>query len=116
LAEFLAPYDYREQVRAEPSAPPSKLHVGLGSVWVHRRQLVDPLRLIYVDDDSIAHPTSFFVRGHSYRLLGMIETDIHLFGTAGEGAPRVNLLGTDILGRDRFTRLMHAIRYTLSVC
>jgi peptide/nickel transport system permease protein len=57
------------------------------------------------------------VRGHSYQLLGIVETDIHLFGlvTGPEGL-RINLLGTDMLGRDRFSRLMHAIRFSLIVC
>jgi peptide/nickel transport system permease protein len=116
FADFLAPYDYRQQVRGEPSAPASKIHFAIGRPSVYRRQLVDPLRLIYRDDDSLAHPISFFVRGHSHRLLGIVETDIHLFGTIGDEAPRINLLGTDILGRDRFSRLMQAIRFSLIVC
>ena len=59
----------------------------------------------------------FFVRGYSYKLLGIAETDIHLFGvrsTAGL-APRINLLGTDQLGRDRFSRLLYAVRFSLIV-
>lgn len=116
FADFLAPYDFRQQVRGEPSAPPSKLHLSVGRVYVHRRQLVDPLRLTYVDDDSVAHPVSFFVHGSSHRILGILETDVHFFGVTGSDAPRINLLGTDNLGRDRFSRLMHAIRFSLIVC
>lgn len=116
FADFLAPYDYREQVRAEPSAPPSRIDLSLGRPTVHGRQLVDPLRLIYADQDSVIQPVSFFVRGYPHRVLGIIETNVHLFGVEGENVPRVNLLGTDILGRDRFSRLMHAIRFSLIVC
>jgi peptide/nickel transport system permease protein len=116
FADFLAPYDYREQVRGEPSAPASKVDFALGRPTVYGRQLVDPLRLIYINEDSGVFPISFFVHGHSYSLLGLVETDIHLFGVSGENAPRANLLGTDILGRDRFSRLMHAIRFSLIVC
>src|SRR5688572_17944864 len=116
FADFLAPYDYREQVRAEPSAPPSRIDFALGRPTVHGRELVDPLRLTYVDQDSVMHPVAFFVHGQPHRVLGIIETDIHLFGTYGENVPRVNLLGTDILGRDRFSRMMHAIRFSLIVC
>lgn len=117
FADFLAPYDYRQQSRAEPSAPASSLHFVTGRPLVSVRRLVDPLRLIYVDDDaSTAREVEFFVRGSSYRLLGLIETDLHLFGVAGDNAPRINLLGTDMLGRDRFSRLMHAIRFSLIVC
>lgn len=116
LADFLSPYDYREQSRNEPSAPPSRLHLSSNGPYVSARRLVDPLHLTYADDDSISEPISFFVRGHSYRILGVIETDLHLFGVRGDQAPRVNLLGTDILGRDRFSRLTHAIRFSLVVC
>ena len=117
FADFLAPYDYREQDRAMPSAPPSTLTWSVGRPMVLSRTLVDPLRLTYVDDDvSTAREIEPFVHGSSYRLLGGLETDVHLFGVSGDDAPRVNLLGTDILGRDRFSRLMHAIRFSLIVC
>jgi len=39
-----------------------------------------------------------------------------LFGIRGDDAPRLNLLGTDALGRDRLSRLTHAIRFSLLVC
>jgi peptide/nickel transport system permease protein len=48
----------------------------------------------------------------------MWPTDRHLFGLreeAGAGAPRVNLLGTDALGRDRWSRLLIASRFSLLV-
>jgi peptide/nickel transport system permease protein len=44
----------------------------------------------------------FFVRGYRYRLLGLISTDIHFFGTS-DGQP-VHFLGTDKLGRDLLSR------------
>ena len=118
FADFLAPYDYREQSRREPSAPPSSLHLSMARPMVRSRTLVDPLRLTYRDDDiSTAHEIEFFTRGFSYSLLGLVETDLHLFGVSqADEAPRVNLLGTDNLGRDRFSRLMHAIRFSLIVC
>ena len=117
FADFLAPYDYRQQSRTEPSAPPSTLHFDLGKVKVTSRRLVDPLRLVYADDDvSTAREVELLVRGSSYKLLGLIETELHLFGVAGPDGPRLNLLGTDNLGRDRFSRLMHAIRFSLIVC
>jgi len=84
---------------------------------VFSKTLSDPLRLIYLEDRTRAFPLELFVHGYSYRLLGLIETDIHLFGVRGsENSPGVNLLGTDMLGRDRFSRLMHAVRFSLIVC
>jgi peptide/nickel transport system permease protein len=122
FADFLAPYDYRQQSRGEPSAPASRLHFrdASGQIafrpFVYQRNLTDPLRLTYVDDTSQAFPVGFFVRDAPYELLGVIESDIHLFGVQGENAPRINLLGTDNLGRDRLSRLMHAVRFSLIVC
>lgn len=127
FADFLAPYDYRQQSRGEPSAPATSIHFAdpvrdphgpsTFRPVVYSRRLTDPLRLIYVEDSTQRFPVEFFVRGNSYRLLGLVETNVRLFGVGGgENAPRLNLLGTDNLGRDRFSRLMHAIRFSLVVC
>lgn len=117
FADFLAPYEYSEQRRNELWAPSSSISfTGLRPV-VHPRSLDDPLRLTYVDDRSQAFPVRFFVQGDSYRLLGLLETNRHLFGVEpGASATRINLLGTDALGRDRFSRLLHAMRFSLVVC
>lgn len=122
FADFLAPYDYRQQSRTEPSAPSTSVYFRDPSgglhvrPFVYSRRLTDPLRLAYTDDTSRMYPVSFLVRGPSYELFGVFETDLHLFGVAGENAPRANLLGTDALGRDRLSRLLHAIRFSLVVC
>ncbi|MEP7148162.1 MAG: ABC transporter permease [Acidobacteriota bacterium] len=123
FADFLSPYDYRQQSRSEPSAPASAIHFRDADGAFHFRPMVystrltDPLRLIYEENRTQAFPIESFVRGYSYTLLGMFETDLHLFGvTQIQNGPRVNVLGTDILGRDRFSRLMHAVRFSLIVC
>lgn len=123
FADFLSPYDYRQQSRSEPSAPASGIHfrdpngtIGLRPV-VYRNRLTDPLRLLYDEDRGQAFPLELFTRGYQYRMLGLIQTDLHLFGVGqSENAPRLNLLGTDNLGRDRFSRLLHAVRFSLIVC
>lgn len=123
FAEFIAPYDYREQTRNEPSAPASSIHFvdSDGSFhlrpFIYSRKLADARNLRYEENTSQSYPLSFFVRGNTYNLLGLFRTDIHLFGVeaADDETPRVRLLGTDQLGRDRFSRLLVATRFSLLV-
>jgi peptide/nickel transport system permease protein len=117
FAGFLAPYGYGAQSRSEPSAPATRIHFSGLSPIIHPRRVEDPLRRTYTEDTSVSYPVGFFVRGSSYNLLGLGETDVHLFGVRSTSgiAPRINLLGTDQLGRDRFSRLLYAIRFSLVV-
>jgi hypothetical protein len=52
---------------------------------------------------------SFFGRGETYRLFGLIPADRHLF-TTKQGAYPVFLLGADHLGRDLFSRIVYGSR------
>ncbi|HEX5964370.1 MAG TPA: ABC transporter permease, partial [Pyrinomonadaceae bacterium] len=117
FAGFLAPYDHSAQSRLEPSAPATRIHFNGLTPIIHPRRVEDPLHRTYAEDTSVAFPVGFFVRGYSYRLLGVTETDVHLFGVRSTSgiAPRINLLGTDQLGRDRFSRLLYAVRFSLIV-
>jgi peptide/nickel transport system permease protein len=125
FADFLAPYDYRSQLRGEPMSPPSEVHFrDAGGNWharpfIYARRMVDPLERRYVEDASRAYPLALLAKGYGYKLLGVFPTTRHLFGLRDEGEtqpqPRVQLLGTDTLGRDRFSRLLIASRFSLVV-
>lgn len=128
FAEFLAPYDYRAQSRGEPFTPSSEIHFrDTQGAWhvrpfIYARRLVDPLERRYEEQTERAFPLELFARGYQYKLLGVWPTDRHLFGLrdgagggSGVGAPRLNLLGTDALGRDRWSRLLIASRFSLLV-
>lgn len=58
-------------------------------------------------------PVGLFVKGHSYRLLGLIPTDIHFFGST-DGRP-IHLLGTDKLGRDILSRGIVGSQISLTI-
>ena len=117
FAGFLAPYDHSAQSRLEPSAPATTIHFSGLRPIIYPRRVEDALRRTYTEDTSVGFPIGFFVRGYSYKLLGIVETDVHLFGVNSTSgiAPRINLLGTDQLGRDRFSRLLYAVRFSLIV-
>lgn len=122
FADFLAPYDYRSQSRRELLAPASTIHFrDAEGNWharpfIYAQRLVDPLERRYEEETTRAFPLALFTRGATYKLLWIFPTDRHLFGLedAGEAA-RVHLLGTDGLGRDRFSRLLVASRFSLVV-
>ena len=124
FADFLAPYDYRSQLQREPMAPPTTIRFRDEHGRWHIRpsvcaqQLTDPLKRSYFENRSQCFPLDLFAHGYRYKLLGIFEADYHLIGVKGAGSdhvPRVNLLGTDDLGRDRLSRLLIATRFSLLV-
>jgi peptide/nickel transport system permease protein len=135
LAGFIAPYAYSAQAREETYAPATAIHFydddGGGfhaRPFIYARRLTDRLTNAYAEDTSRRYPLTLFARGDNYKLLGLFTTDRHLFGVVGEEAhpderptrrvpttPRVNLLGTDINGRDRFSQLVVAAQFSLAV-
>lgn len=74
------------------------------------------LRMEWQIDESQKIPVRFFAKGYEYKILGLIPTDIHLLGVASpEAEEAVHVLGTDRLGRDQWSRLMHGSRVSLSI-
>jgi peptide/nickel transport system permease protein len=67
----------------------------------------------WVEDTTKRYPIYLFVGGWEYKMLGLIPTNVHLFGTAEGG--RLFLLGTDRFGRDIFARSILAGRISLTM-
>ena len=68
--------------------------------------------LIGPDYDN-PRPIRFFVEGYGYKVLGLIPSHTHLFGTA-DGKP-FHLLGTDKFGRDILSRGILGSRISLAI-
>ena len=119
FAEFFAPHDQFQRHNDFINAPPVLVRVfDDGRV---RRPFVYPLvqtrnevtlRREYAADTTRRLPLVLFVRGDPYKLWGIFRTDVHFFGTRGGEA---FLLGTDRLGRDMLSRVIHGARISLSI-
>ena len=71
---------------------------------------------VYTEDPSQIVPLVFFAPGFDYKLFGIIPANRHLIGVAG-GNPEETLflLGTDLEGRDMWSRIMFATRTSLTI-
>jgi len=120
FSEFFSPYDIYKRYMKYVECPPQKIHFWDENgfhlqpfVYAVKRE-IDPKtwRKIYTEDKTKKYPIYFFVRGDKYKLWNLFSTEIHFFG-AKEGV--VFLFGTDMLGRDLFSRNLHAARISLSI-
>jgi peptide/nickel transport system permease protein len=120
-AGFLAPYGTRTVAAEFAYAPPQRLRfVHEGRIQVrpfvygYERHFNDATwEWEYLPDPAQKLDLRFFVAGEAYRFWGLIETRLHLFGVPEPA--QVFLFGTDKLGRDLFSRNLHAIRVSLTV-
>ena len=72
------------------------------------------LRMEWARDPNRKMPVRFFAPGAPYRALGLFETNVHLLGPADAGQ-RIFLLGSDRLGRDQWSRIMHGTQTSMTV-
>lgn len=117
FAEFLAP-STADSYRAEYAyAPPQPLHFSVDDgLYVYGyKSTVDKASLErkFTDDPTQKIPLEFFDRGEPYKLWGLIPTDIHLIGPAGDRP--LYLAGADRQGRDLLTRTIYGTRISMSI-
>jgi peptide/nickel transport system permease protein len=72
------------------------------------------LRMEWATDPQKKVPVRFFAPGFSYRIFGLFESNRHLIVPA-DPAQRIFLLGSDRLGRDQWSRIMHGTQTSMTV-
>lgn len=121
FADFIAPYTKDFSDRTMAYVPPSKIFTidenGKFSkpyTYNYKREFdsVD-LKIIYSLDRSQKHYIKFFSKGQKYKFLGLIPMKHHLITTDENG--RLYLLGTDINGRDVFSRILFGGRISMTI-
>lgn len=121
FADFLAPYTPEQRFNTFSYRQPTPIHIvdvqgKLQWPFVYGTKAErDPgtLAMIYKVDTNVILPIRFFVHAEPYKLLGIINTDIHLFGVDKPNG--VFLFGTDMIGRDLLSRTMYASRLSLTI-
>lgn len=120
FAEFVAPYDPGHYDADLTLAPPQSLHFFDNGRFQWRPFVygvsseydLNTFKTTYTVDKELKYPIHFFVQGDPYKLWGLFESDRHLFGVE-EGT--VFLFGSDNMGRDVLSRVIHGGRVSLSI-
>ena len=121
FADFIAPYTKDFSDRTMAYVPPSKIFTidenGKFSkpyTYNYKREFdSQELKIIYTLDRSQKHYVKFFAKGQKYKFLGLIPMQRHLVTTDESG--RLYLLGTDINGRDVFSRILFGGRISMTI-
>ena len=121
FADFIAPYSKDFSDRTMAYVPPSKVFTidenGRFSrpyTYNYIREFnQETLQITYSFDRSKKHYVKFFAKGQPYKFFGIIPMNRHLFTTDNGG--RIFILGTDINGRDVFSRLLFGGRISMTI-
>ena len=122
-ADFLAYADPNASEAQRSLMPPQPIHWFDG--WRFSPHVYglkggrDPqtFKRVYQVDPGQKIAIRFFARGFEYRWLGVIPMTRHLIGVEPglDATKTIFLLGTDVQGRDMWSRLMYATRISLTI-
>lgn len=121
FADFLAPYTKDFSDRAQSYAPPSKIFtinekgkISWPYTYNYKREYdAEAMQVDYKLDRSHKYFLKFFNRGERYKFLGLVPCSRHFVGVEPSG--RLYLLGTDINGRDVFSRILFGGRISMTI-
>jgi peptide/nickel transport system permease protein len=122
FAGFLAPdgLSNYSTTNLTPYHPPTPIHIRTEQgftrpfVYQYTQQLNPDTFVNEYRPTAERCPVYLGVRGDSYRILGLIPSTLHLFGT-GSDTCKVYLFGGDSLGRDLFSRTLYAGQISLTI-
>lgn len=121
FADIIAPYTKDFSDRNQSYAPPSKIFtinekgkLSWPYTYNYKREY-DPnaMQVDYKLDRSHKYFLKLFIRGEKYKFLGLIPSSRHFIGVEPSG--RLYFLGTDINGRDVFSRLLFGGRISMTI-
>ena len=123
FAGFIAPYSYETQHDRLGFHPPmlGRIHFS-DSRGKRTRPFVYGIAIKdaiakgyegYAEDPAAAFPIRLFCRGDRYSVLWLFHSNVHLFGVDAPGV--FYPLGSDLFGRDIFSRIMYGAQISLSV-
>jgi peptide/nickel transport system permease protein len=121
FAEFIAPYHFDNESRANSYNPPTRIHFVDALGRFHLRPFIYKssytfnqfYQRVFVEQTQQRFPIQFFVKGDRYRLMGFLPMQHHLFGV-DKGA-RLYVVGADSRGRDIFSRIVYGSRVSLTI-
>jgi peptide/nickel transport system permease protein len=122
-ADFLAYADPNASEAQRSLMPPQRIYWfdgGRFGPYVYAiKGARDPqtFQRVYRADPAEKIPVRFFAEGFEYHFLGLFPTTRHLIGVDGgrDASTTIFLLGTDVQGRDLWSRLMYGTRISLTI-
>ena len=120
VTEAITPYNLHSRHIGFIYAPPQRLHLFHEGAFVgpfvygfDYRLNMENLRREYTRDSDDIQRLRFFCAGDGYTFWGLFEGRFHLVCPAEGGS--LFLLGTDRLGRDMLSRILHGARISLTI-
>ena len=120
FTEVLSPYNLQTRHVDRIYAPPQSIHL------FHEGELIGPfvygfkvtlnmtnLKREYTEDKNTVYPLRFLCSGDKYLFWNLFEATFHIVCPAKDGY--FFWLGTDRLGRDMLSRIIHGARISLTI-
>lgn len=121
LAPFISPYDKDYSNRIKAYSPPSKIYIINEKGKLSKPYTYNYIRYFdkenfetkFKEDRSKKYSVKYFSKGEKYKLFGIVPLNRHFYNVEKGG--ELYLLGTDINGRDNFSRLLYGGQISLTI-